>query len=64
MSIPIPAAVLVKFHDPRVGRIHAIQETGANGVEAVDIRLISAKFFAPQGVTDKGKRVAMLLTGP
>ena len=34
----LPAAVLVKFHDPRVGRIHAIQVPGADGTEAVEIR--------------------------
>ena len=46
----LPAAVLVKFHDPRVGRIHSIPVPGCD-CEAVEIRPISAKFFAQQGVT-------------
>ena len=46
----LPAAVLVKFHDPRVGRIHSIQVPGCD-CEAVEITIISAKFFAQQGVT-------------
>ena len=46
----LPAAVLVKFHDPRVGRIHSIPVPGSD-TEAVEIRSISAKFFAQQGVT-------------
>ena len=46
----LPAAVLVKFHDPRVGRIHSIPVPGCDS-EAVEIRPISAKFFAQQGVT-------------
>ena len=45
----IPEAVLVKFHDPHVGRIHSIPVPECG--EAVEIRLISAKFFAQQGVT-------------
>ena len=56
----LPAAVLVKFHDPRVGRIHAIQVPGAEGTEAVEIRLISAKFFAPQGVTLQRTQLPLL----
>ena len=46
----LPEAVLVKFHDSRVGRIHSIPVPGCDG-EAVEIRPISAKFFAQQGVT-------------
>ena len=46
----LPAAVLVKFHDPRVGRIHSVPVPGC-GTEAVEIRPISAKFYAQQGVT-------------
>ena len=46
----LPAAVFVKFHDPRVGRIHSIPVPGCDS-EAVEIRPISAKFFAQQGVT-------------
>ena len=46
----LPAAVLVKFHDPRVGHIHSIPVPGCD-CEAVEIRPISAKFFAQQGVT-------------
>ena len=46
----LPAAVLVKFHDPRVGCIHSIPVPGSD-TEAVEIRPISAKFFAQQGVT-------------
>ena len=44
----LPSAVLVKFHDPRVGRIHSIPVPGYDS-EAVEIRPISAKFFAQQG---------------
>ena len=44
------ASVLVKFHDPRMGRIHSIPVPGCV-TEAVEIRPISAKFFAQQGVT-------------
>ena len=46
----LPAAVLVKFHDPCVGHIHSIPVPGCD-CEAVEIRPISAKFFAQQGVT-------------
>ena len=46
----LPAAVFVKFHDPRVGRIHSIPVPGCDS-EAVEIRPILAKFFAQQGVT-------------
>ena len=46
----LPAAVFVKFHDPRVGCIHSIPVPGCDS-EAVEIRPISAKFFAQQGVT-------------
>ena len=46
----LPAAVLVKFYDPRVGRIHSIQVPGCDS-EAVEITPISAKFFVQQGVT-------------
>ena len=46
----LPSAVLVKFHDPRVGRIHSIPVPGCDS-EAVEIRPISAKFFAQLGVT-------------
>ena len=46
----LPAAVLVKFHDPRVGRIHSIPVPGCD-CEAVEIRPILTKFFAQQGVT-------------
>ena len=45
----LPAAVLLKFHDPRVGCIHSIPVPGCDS-EAVEIRPISAKFFAQQGV--------------
>ena len=46
----LPASVLVKFHDPRMGCIHSIPVPGCD-TEAVEIRPISAKFFAHQGVT-------------
>ena len=46
----LPAAVLVKFHDPRVGRIHSVPVPGCD-TEAVEIRPISVKFYAQQGVT-------------
>ena len=42
--------VFVKFHDPRVGHIHSIPVPSCDS-EAVEIRPISAKFFAQQGVT-------------
>ena len=45
----LPIAVLMKFHDPRVGCIHSIPVPGCD-CEAVEIRLISAKFFAQQSV--------------
>ena len=35
----LPAAVFVKFHDPRVGRIHSIPVPGCDS-EAVEIRPI------------------------
>ena len=46
----LPEAVLVKFHDPHVSRIHSIPVPGCDS-DAVEIRPISAKFFAQQGVT-------------
>ena len=46
----LPAAVLIKFHDPRVGRIHSIPVPGCDS-GAVEIMPISAKFFAQQSVT-------------
>ena len=46
----LPAAVLVKFHDPCMGRIHSIPVPGCDG-GAVEISPISARFFAQQGVT-------------
>ena len=45
-----PAAVLAKFHDPRVGQIHSIQVPGCDS-EAGEITPVSAKFFAQQGIT-------------
>jgi len=54
------AAVLVKFHDPLVGRIHAIQVPGADGTEAVEIPPISAKFFVPQGITLQRTQLPLL----
>ena len=46
----LTAAVMVKFHDPRVGRIQSIPVPGFDSgvVETVPI---SAKFFAQQSVT-------------
>ena len=46
----LPAAVLVKFHDPCVGRIYFIPVPGCDG-GAVEISPISVRFFAQQGVT-------------
>ena len=40
----------MKFHDPRVGRIHSVPVPGCY-TEAVEIRPVSAKFYAQQGVT-------------
>ena len=57
----LPSAVLVKFHDSRVGRIHSIQVPGCNGIEAVEIRPISAKFFAQQGVTLQQTQLPLVL---
>jgi len=47
----LPSAVLAKFHDSHVGHIHSVQVPGCDGIEAVEIRPISAKFFPQQGVT-------------
>ena len=55
----LPVAVLVKFHDPRVGRIHFIPVPGCDG-EAVEIKPISAKFFAQQGVTLQRTQLPLL----
>ena len=44
------AAALVKFHDPHLGRIHSVPVPGCD-TKAVEIRPISAKFYAQQGVT-------------
>ena len=46
----LPEAVLVKFHDPCVSRIHSIPVLGCDS-DVVEIRPILAKFFAQQGVT-------------
>ena len=46
----LPAAVLVKFHDPRVRHIHSISVPGGD-TEAVKIIPILAKFFAMNSVT-------------
>ena len=46
----LPAAVLVKIHDPCVGRIYSIPVPGCD-CKAVEISPISARFFAQQGVT-------------
>ena len=46
----LPTAVLVKFHDSHVGCIHSIEVPGIDGIEVVEIRPVSAKFFASQGV--------------
>ena len=40
----------MKFHDPRLGRIHSTQVPCCDS-GAVEIMPISAKFFAQQGVT-------------
>ena len=55
----LPTAVLVKFHDPCVGQIHSIPVPGCDG-EAVEIRPISAKFFAQQGVTLQRTQLSLL----
>ena len=57
----LPLAVLVKFHDSRVGRIHSVQVPGCDGIEAVEIRPISAKFFARQGVTLQRTQLPLVL---
>ena len=55
----LPATVLVKFHDPHMGRIHSIPVPGCDG-EAVEIKPISAKFFAQQGVTLQQTQLPLL----
>ena len=55
----LPAAVLVKFHDPCVERIHSIQVPGCDSV-VVEIMLILAKFFAQQGVTLQQTQLALV----
>ena len=56
----LPAAVLVKFHDPRVGgRIHSIPVPGCDG-EAVEIKPISAKFVVQQGETLQRTQLPLL----
>ena len=55
----LPAAVLVKFHDPHVGQIHSISVPGCDG-EAVEISPISARFFAQQGVTLQQTQLPLL----
>ena len=48
----LPQNVLIKFHDPRVGRINRVylNESGQY-IEAVPIEPVTAKFFGRQGVT-------------
>ena len=55
----LPAAVLVKFHDPRVGRIHSIPVPGCD-CGAVEISPILARFFAQQGVTLQRTQLPLL----
>ena len=55
----LPAAVLVKFHDPRVGLFHSIPVPGCDG-EAVEISPILARFFAQQGVTLQRTQLPLL----
>ena len=44
-----PQNVLVKFHDPRVGRISRVSVEG--DAEAVPIEPVTAKFYGREGVT-------------
>ena len=55
----LPAAVLVKFHDPCVGQIYSIPVPGCDG-GAVEISPISARFFAQQGVTLQQTQLPLL----
>jgi len=57
----LPSGVLVKFHDSCVGRIHSVQVPGCDGIETVEIRPISAKFFAQQGVTLQRTQLPLVL---
>ena len=45
----LPEVVLVKFHNPHVSHIHSIPVPGCDS-KAIEIRPISANFFAQQGV--------------
>ena len=56
----LPAAVLVKFHDLRVERIHSIPVPGCDS-RAVEIMPILAKFFAHQGVTLQQTQLQLVL---
>ena len=55
----LPAAALVKFHDPRVGQIYSIPVPGCDG-GAVEVSPISARFFAQQGVTLQRTQLPLL----
>ena len=57
----LPTAVLVKFHDSRVGHIHSVELPGIDGIEVVEIRPVSARFFASQGVTLQHTQLPLVL---
>ena len=48
----LPQNVLVKFHDPRVGRISRVSVE--DDAEAVPIEPVTAKFYGREGVTLHG----------
>ena len=55
----LPQNVLVKFHDPRVGRISRVSVEG--DAEAVPIEPVTAKFYGREGVTKDSTTFISLL---
>ena len=54
----LPQNVLVKFHDPRVGRISRVSVEG--DAEAVPIEPVTAKFYGREGVTRQRTQLPLL----
>ena len=54
----LPQNVLVKFHDPRVGRISRVSVEG--DAEAVPIEPVTAKFYGREGVTLQRTQLPLL----
>ena len=42
------------------GRIHSVELSGIDGIKVVEIRPVSAKFFASQGVTLQRKQLPLV----